>query len=335
MTQGRALALTPSDVNLPRPAVERGIAPETWNTLKQALYPGKSDQMVLLAFDYCRARGLDPIKKPVHIVKTWDPDQGGVVESIWEGINSHRVTASRTGAYAGQDEPEFGPEVTRALGGTQLTFPVWCQVTVYRMVEGQRCAFCGIIRWLETYSRRKDGTPTAQWIKRPYGQAAKCAEAEALRKAFPEETGGRPTAEEMDGHEYDGAVDVTPPRSAASRLDALEQAIANGAGGDAASSGGLSPVADYVGAELGLPPLPEPQLRSPSGEVLPADQGGLARFKELWLAHASRIDIEPDTALADLDRAIAVGKKLFAGKPKILGWLDDLSAQCRSKVVTQ
>ena len=307
---GRALALTPSDISLPQTAVERGIAPEQWATLKGALYPGKSDQMVLLAFDYCRARGLDPIKKPVHIVKTWDPDQGGMVETIWEGINSHRVTASRTGVYAGQDEAEFGPEVTRALGSAQVSFPTWCRVTVYRMVCGQRCAFTGTIRWIETYSKKKDGTPTAQWLKRPYGQASKCAEAEALRKAFPEELGGRPTAEEMDGHDIDDvpqAKDVTPP---ASRLEALEKAIA-------------SP-ADHVGSELGQPPSDGPQLRTPDGEVLPADKTGLVRWRDAWKEH-----VKDEATFSEFNVAARDALSLFPGQQKLTDWISGFAEQMR------
>jgi hypothetical protein len=36
------------------------------------------------------------------------------------------------------------------------------------------------------------------WFKRSYGQLAKCTEAQALRKAFPE-FGAQPTADEMEG----------------------------------------------------------------------------------------------------------------------------------------
>ena len=42
------------------------------------------------------------------------------------------------------------------------------------------------------------------WKKRPFGQLEKCAEALALRKAFPEAVGAQPTAEEMEGRVIDG-----------------------------------------------------------------------------------------------------------------------------------
>ena len=59
------------------------------------------------------------------------------------------------------------------------------------------------------------------------GQLEKCAEAGALRRAFPEEIGNALTAEEMEGqHTIDGAADapekpkpesVTPPRAGGER----------------------------------------------------------------------------------------------------------------------
>ncbi len=43
----------------------RGIDEVTWSALKTVFTPGK-DESVMMAVDYCRARQLDPLLKPVH-----------------------------------------------------------------------------------------------------------------------------------------------------------------------------------------------------------------------------------------------------------------------------
>jgi phage recombination protein Bet len=191
---------------LPVPVKARGIEPHIWNVLKGTIFPGASDDMALAAWDYCKARNLDPIKKPVHIVTTYR--DGKNVETIWEGIASLRTTAMRTGEYAGKDSAEFGPEVTTKVGTENVTFLEWCQVTVYRLVGGQRCPFPGPkVFFKEAVTTKKGGVPNAMWTKRPRGQLEKCAEAAALRSAFPEEIGGLVSAEEIDGKEMQ---DITP-----------------------------------------------------------------------------------------------------------------------------
>jgi phage recombination protein Bet len=187
--------------------------------------------MVCLVLDYCKARRLDPLLKPVHIVKTWDDEQRQMVETIWPGINLHRTIASRTREHAGKDAPIFGPNITQAVGDVQITFPEWCEVTVRRLVGGKPRAFTSRVYWLETFGKKKSGSPNSMWIKRKMGQLAKCAEADALRSAFPEELGGLPVIEEagatatMDADFEESAPRAPQAAPAAllkpSKLDAL------------------------------------------------------------------------------------------------------------------
>jgi phage recombination protein Bet len=189
---------------LPPAALARQVDAPVWNSLKE-IYDGASDQSVALVLDYCKARKLDPLKKPVHIVPVWSNRRKQMVETIWPSISEIRTTAMRTGKFAGQDETKWGPTVTQDVGNAKgFAFPEWAQVTVYRMLDGQRCAFPGPrVYFLEAYAtvKKDDYTPNSMWSKRTWGQLEKCAEAAALRRAFPEETGF--TAEEMAGRPLD------------------------------------------------------------------------------------------------------------------------------------
>ena len=181
--------------------------------LRSSLYPGAKDESIRMALSYCRAAGLDPLQKPVHIVPMWDSKAAAYRDVVMPGIGLYRTQASRTGEAAGVSEPEFGPDVTEVIGGQEITFPAWCRVTVFRLLpNGATAQFTAREFWRENYAvkggREKSIAPNAMWTKRPYGQLAKCAEAQALRKAFPE-LGAAPTAEEMEGKVIDGgAADV-------------------------------------------------------------------------------------------------------------------------------
>ena len=177
-------------------------------TLGNSLYPGADHNSIRMVISYCKASELDPMQKPVHIVPIWDSKLGRMRDVVMPGIGLYRTQAARSGQYAGVSEPEFGPDVTENIGGTSITFPSWCKVAVKRALpNGQIVEFFATERWKENYAakggKEKSIAPNAMCTKRPYGQLAKCAEAQALRKAFPE-FGSQPTAEEMEGKEvYD------------------------------------------------------------------------------------------------------------------------------------
>lgn len=210
---------------------------ELMSVLKNSLYPGAKDESIKLVIGYCKASNLDPMQKPVHIVpmsvSTGQKDGNGwdireMRDVVMPGIGLYRTQAARSGEYAGVSEPEFGDDTTETLDGVTVTYPKWCKVVVRRqMANGAIVDFSAKELWKENYATKsgKSEAPNAMWKKRPYAQLAKCAEAQALRKAFPE-IGSQPTADEMEGKNLDETVidaetgEVSRRGSTANRLAA-------------------------------------------------------------------------------------------------------------------
>ena len=200
---------------------EVGVDAGTWMVLCDSIFPAaKTPEGIALAVRYCKARGLDVMKRPVHVVPMWSKALNREVETVWPGIAEVQITASRTGLWAGMDPPRFGPDKSRVFRGTiyvdgrgqqgqvEVTYPEWVEVTVYRIVGGVRAAFSETVFWEESYGRASRGgeVPNDMWQKRPRGQLLKCGKAASLRAAFPEEAGY--TAEEMAGRQIEGDIPV-------------------------------------------------------------------------------------------------------------------------------
>ncbi len=218
---------------------------EGWRTLTESIFPAaKTQTSVLMALEYCKRRRLDVFKHPVHIVPIWnsqagDDGKGGMVETIWPGINELRTTAIRTGQYAGMDVPTFGPSISQKFEGkikkwkngqsfyetetAEVTFPEWCQITVYRVLGGNRVPFPGPrVYWLEAYASLRNDVdiPNSMWQGRPHGQLEKCAEAAALRRAFPEELGSDYSIDEIGAFTTHAPTDVTADGHASTEVPA-------------------------------------------------------------------------------------------------------------------
>ena len=261
------------------PLVEQrfGIDRASWRALTDSIFPAaKSAEGVILALSYCKARHLDPFKRPVHIVPIYDSQKKQMVESVWPGIGELRTTAHRTKQFAGMDDAQWGPTLTEKVGSAQITFPEWCQITVYKLMGGQRYPVVGPkVYWLETYAtaRRDDETPNSMWRKRTRGQLEKCAEAAALRRAFPEEIGNDYIAEEAP-REVAYVETAAPPmpappqipydQQAASELDIRHNLDAVGAAPAEALQVAQLIVGEHVTA---LEQLTREQLRAVCAEI--------------------------------------------------------------------
>lgn len=238
---------------------KRDLTESHWNAITSSIFVGCNPNSVMLAIDYCRARGLDIMKKPCYIVpmsvknnKTGSYEWRDV---IMPSIAEQRITASRTGEYAGQDAPILGDMVEMKFGGETHVVPEFCTVTVYRLVNNERVAFTHTEYFDEACATKKDGDLNAMWSRRKRGQLAKCAEAGALRKAFPEEVGNTHTVEEMQGKtitvggEFDNEAETEPAKlqmDISNDNETFQKVLANIANGELDKEKVLSGDAGYV-----------------------------------------------------------------------------------------
>ena len=152
--------------------------------IKDTIAKGCSDGELGLFVQVCNKTGLDPFSRQIHMVKR------GNTATIQTGIDGYRVIAERSGSYAGQDEPVFDFKST----GDHV--PILSTVTVYRFMNGQRVGFSATA-YYDEYVQLYNGKPGTMWAKMPKLMLSKCAEALALRKAFPNDLSGIYTHDEM------------------------------------------------------------------------------------------------------------------------------------------
>lgn len=216
-------------VQLPAPVARRGISEAQWRTLANNLYPGAASESVLMVWDYCAARKLDPLKKPCHIVpmRVKDAKSGDYIwrDVVMPGIYEYRTTATRTGLYMGHSKPEYGDPI-EFLGAT---VPEWCEMTVYRWNKeaGQRVEYPVRVYFRECAGTSKDKNQggklvlNQRWATAPIQMMTKVCEAAGLREAFPDELGGESTFEEMEGRVIENEPQSTriDPRGDLSNVD--------------------------------------------------------------------------------------------------------------------
>ena len=164
--------------------------------IKDTVARGATDDELRLFLEVCKSKRLDPFSKQIHAVKRWDSGLRREVMSFQVGIDGFRALAERSGRYAGQDAPVWcgldGQWVDVWLAAQP---PVAAKMSVYK--QGFQKPVTRIALYREYVQTTKDGGANSMWQKMPANQLAKCAEALALRAAFPEELTGLYTHEEM------------------------------------------------------------------------------------------------------------------------------------------
>jgi phage recombination protein Bet len=156
--------------------------------IKRTVAPNATDDELELFLRDCERRGVHPLDKLIIFSKA-----GGKYTPITT-IDYMRSRAAESGEMAGSDDARYSGE------GKQLA----ATVTVYRLTNGARYAYTATARLAEYYRN----TPT--WNHMAHTMTAKCAEALALRKAFPAQLAGLYTREEMQQAGVDEAPEPEP-----------------------------------------------------------------------------------------------------------------------------
>lgn len=174
------------------------FTPDQIHLMRRTVARGASQDDLDLFVATCERTGLDPFSRQIYYLKRRQKDREGnwtEIGQIATSIDGLRVIAERSGEMDGQELAWCGPDGIWRDVWTAGTPPAAARVLLYR--KGCAHPFPGVARFDEYAQQKPSGEIAGMWRKMPATMVAKCAEALALRKAFPAQLSGLYTGDEL------------------------------------------------------------------------------------------------------------------------------------------
>lgn len=172
--------------------------------VKDTIAKGCSDNELGLFVEVCKRTGLDPFARQIYAIKRGD------TMTIQMSIDGFRLIAERSGRYQGQLGPYWCAEdgEWREIW-VEDAHPTAAKVGVLRADFTQPLWATARFKSYAQYTAKGLGV---MWERMGDVMIAKCAEAQALRRAFPNELSGLYVEEEMNQADVGpGAAQLAAP----------------------------------------------------------------------------------------------------------------------------
>jgi phage recombination protein Bet len=159
--------------------------------VKETIAREASDDELMLFLSLSQRSGLDPFSRQIYLIERRTNRNGQWVTTRMPqtGIDGLRLIADRTGNYAPGRAPTFVYDADGRLESATAY--------VMKFARGTWLEVAATAHYAEYVQLKKDGQPNQFWSDKPHIMLAKCAEALALRRAFPADLSGLYTADEI------------------------------------------------------------------------------------------------------------------------------------------